>query len=67
MGRSIDQPTDGKGKAPPSVGRMWLVGFMFFDIANSYAAGGTTRNTNVVNISSASRDISCADTCHERA
>jgi len=33
MGAQADQPTEGKIKAPPSAGRMWLVGLTFLHVA----------------------------------
>jgi hypothetical protein len=33
-GRSGTRPTDGKIKAPPSVGRKWLVGWIFRHIGD---------------------------------
>src|SRR5260370_33940878 len=38
------RPHDGKGKAPPSVGRRWLVGLGYFAISSHHPAGASKRN-----------------------
>src|SRR5260370_10213144 len=38
------RPHDGKGKAPPSVGRRWLVGLGDFAISSHHPAGASKRN-----------------------
>src|SRR6266851_303948 len=39
------RPHDGKGKAPPSAGRRWLVGLGYFAISSHHPAGASKRNT----------------------
>src|SRR5258706_237580 len=39
------RPHDGKGKAPPSAGRRWLVGLGYFAISSPPPAGASKRNT----------------------
>src|SRR6266853_1742944 len=39
------RPHDGKGKAPPSAGRRWLVGLGYFAISSHHPAGASGRNT----------------------
>src|SRR5260370_620141 len=39
------RPHDGKGKAPPSAGRRWLVGLGYFAISSHLPAGASKRNT----------------------
>src|SRR5216684_1709935 len=39
------RPHDGKGKAPPSAGRRWLVGLSYFAISSHHPAGASKRNT----------------------
>src|SRR5258708_19706218 len=38
------RPHDGKGKAPPSAGRRWLVGLGYFAISSHDPAGASKRN-----------------------
>src|SRR5260370_462147 len=38
------RPHDGKGKAPPSAGRRWLVGLSYFAISSHHPAGASKRN-----------------------
>src|SRR5260370_16801158 len=38
------RPHDGKGKAPPSAGRRWLVGLGYFAISSHHPAGASKRN-----------------------
>src|SRR5260370_35789450 len=45
MGQEGAQPHDGKGKAPPSAGRRWLVGLSYFAILSHHPAGASERNT----------------------
>jgi hypothetical protein len=49
MCAEVNRPTDGKGKAPPSAGRMWLVGLRYFGITSHRPAGALDRNTNYFN------------------
>ena len=44
---------DGKIKAPPSAGRMWLVGLEIFGVWPTEPAGAFARNTNDFNAPSA--------------
>src|SRR5260370_37781612 len=45
MGAEGARPHDGKGKAPPSAGRRWLVGLGYFAISSHHPAGASGRNT----------------------
>jgi hypothetical protein len=38
------RPHDGKGKAPPSAGRRWLVGLGYFAISSHHPAGASKQN-----------------------
>jgi hypothetical protein len=44
---------DGKIKAPPSAGRMWLFGVEIFGVSDTGPAGAFARNTNNFNVPSA--------------
>jgi hypothetical protein len=44
---------DGKIKAPPPAGRMWLVGLEIFGACHTEPAGAFARNTKILNTSSA--------------
>ena len=44
---------DGKIKAPPPAGRMWLVGLENFGILSTEPAGTFARNINDFNVSTA--------------
>ena len=44
---------DGKIKAPPSAGRMWLFGVEIFGVWHTGPAGAFTRNTKSFNAPSA--------------
>src|SRR5258708_12493837 len=44
MGAEGARPHDGKGKAPPSAGRRWLVGLEYFAISSHHPAGASKRN-----------------------
>jgi hypothetical protein len=44
---------DGKGKAPPAVGRIWLVGLSFLGLSTIASAGASSRNPNDFNDSTA--------------
>src|SRR5260370_325361 len=44
MGAEGARPHDGKGKAPPSAGRRWLVGLSYFAISSHHPAGTSKRN-----------------------
>src|SRR5258708_16183581 len=44
MGATGARPHDGKGKAPPSAGRRWLVGLGYFAISSHHPAGASKRN-----------------------
>src|SRR5712671_2847551 len=45
MGQEGARPHDGKGKAPPSAGRRWLVGLGYFAITWHHPAGASDGNT----------------------
>jgi hypothetical protein len=49
---------EGKIKAPPSGGRIWLVGLEFFGIQTTQSAGASAGNTNVFNAPRAIQKIS---------
>ena len=44
---------DGKIKAPPPAGRMWLVGLEIFGVWHTGPAGAFARNTKIFNAPSA--------------
>jgi hypothetical protein len=44
---------DGKIKAPPSAGRMWLFGLEIFGVWHTGPAGAFARNTKIFNALSA--------------
>src|SRR5260370_1294739 len=44
MGATGARPHDGKGKAPPSAGRRWLVGLGYFAISSHHPAGASKPN-----------------------
>jgi hypothetical protein len=44
---------DGKGKAPPSGGRIWLAGLSILSVSTIAAAGASARNLNDFNDSTA--------------
>ena len=58
---------DGKIKAPPAGGRMWLVGLEILGILPSQAAGAFARNTNNFNVTSAIHGVRRARSIHDRA
>ena len=48
---------DGKIKAPPPAGRMWLVGLEIFGVWHTGPAGAFSRNANDFNLTSAIHGI----------
>jgi hypothetical protein len=56
-GKSGTQPGDGEIKAPPSVWRMWLVGFSILGKTGQWPAGAPSQNINTFKTSSASRPV----------
>ena len=58
---------DGEIKAPPSVWRMWLVGFIVLGNTGHCPSGSPSQNTNTFNASSASRPVSYIGCHHDKA
>jgi hypothetical protein len=66
-GRPGTRPTDGKIKAPPSVGRKWLVGLDFSTHRRSPPAGAFAVNVNDFNDPSAIAAVSRGAFGHDDA
>ena len=58
---------DGKIKAPPPAGRMWLDGLEIFGVRHTDHAGAVTANTNNFNSPSAIHGNGQNTLSHERA
>jgi hypothetical protein len=62
-----NQPWDGKIKAPPPDGRMWLVRLKIFDAWRRRPAGASVQNINDFNASSAIPGIAEGAASHDDA
>jgi hypothetical protein len=58
---------DGKIKAPPSVGHMWLAGLKIFGVWHIQPAGAFSGNANDCNLTSAIHGVRRARSIHDRA